>query len=559
MGERIIFDHYRLCQHEDGSPWELGRGGMGVTYKAMDINLHFLVALKVINSAVFEDEVYRKRFVKEARAAALLRHRNIASVHHLGSDDTHYFYAMEFIDGITAQALVARHRPMPLPAALRAARQVAQALGAAARRQLVHRDIKPANLMILADPEEEWQEDPMVKVIDFGLVRSASRGMESTALTLNGFVGTPHYASPEQIEERELDARSDIYSLGCTLWFLLTGRPPFTGTMLNIFSQHLHDEPRWKDLRAFPSSARKLLACMLRKDPAERPQTPRELREAIDRCLENLRQGSAAPLTPLAPPAPPSTSAKPRTQALRQDLRQKPEPLAPPAAPPPILAKPQAATFQGFRMIALAAAAVAAAGVVLTLPWKQPGVMSTDEAHKRPPAEVVHLAAAFEGTAPSTPPLPQAEAAALEEVPPPIAPEAAAPETNLMAGRMEDSNAALAVNDPFKDEEKPVLEPSELPSAPQKPDDAEMAQEPERSAERTEDALADSPVRPPASPAGAKEATPASSPSPAAQKRPQPAAKRSRPAKTNNRRGAARRQRDFNPLRTISEFFRRNF
>ena len=145
-----------------------------------------------------------------------MRHGNIASVYHLGNDEQSYFYAMEFIDGETVEDLVLRRGSLPVAEALGIAAQVARALGAAARQGLVHRDIKPANLMVVREDDEE---SLLVKVIDFGLARRAVVADQSAQITLSGFVGTPQYASPEQIEERDLDSRSDIYSLGVTLWF----------------------------------------------------------------------------------------------------------------------------------------------------------------------------------------------------------------------------------------------------------------------------------------------------------------------------------------------------
>ncbi|HEX8296947.1 MAG TPA: serine/threonine-protein kinase [Chthoniobacteraceae bacterium] len=280
-GPAAKFAHYEVEQREDGSPWELGRGGMGVTYKARDTNLRCPVALKVINPACLTPE-NRSRFVREARSAAQIRHPNVASVFHLGSTADQYFYAMEYIAGETAQAWVQQKGPMRPELALRIVAQAASALAAAARENLVHRDIKPGNLMILPNPDhDQW---PLVKLIDFGLVRDEFHGLNQTLATA-GFVGTPQFASPEQAEERELDVRSDIYSLGCSLWFLLTGRPPFNGSLASIFADHLRSEPPWDRLEGIPAPVRRLLKRMLRKDPARRPQTPVELRAEIEQCL----------------------------------------------------------------------------------------------------------------------------------------------------------------------------------------------------------------------------------------------------------------------------------
>ena len=288
MRDRVTFGHYRVLQRDDGSLWKLGSGAMGVTYKALDTDLQCPVALKVINSDLMADEVNRNRFLREARAAAGLRHSNVASVYHLATDGEQFFYAMEFIDGDTTEANVARFGPMSLRPALRIAWQVSKALAAAARQQLVHRDIKPANIMIVADLEEEdW---PFVKLIDFGLVWSAMRGRDSSSGTRSGFLGTAQFASPEQIEESEVDGRSDIYSLGCTLWYLLTGEAPFTGSLASVFAQHLGSEPPWEKLKAFPPRIRSLLRRMLQKDPSRRPASAVELRREIERCLVEVER-----------------------------------------------------------------------------------------------------------------------------------------------------------------------------------------------------------------------------------------------------------------------------
>jgi serine/threonine protein kinase len=292
MNETEIFQHYQVLRREDGTLWELGRGAMGVTYKAFDVNLRCLVALKVINTAYLDHPVARQRFIREARSAAQLRHRNIASVYHLGMDAQSFFYAMEFIDGETLDALVRRTGPLPVGVALRIALQAARALNAAARRRLLHRDIKPTNLMIVDEDEESEGDGHLgVKIIDFGLARSAVRGDLSTQLTVTGFVGTPQYASPEQLEEKELDARSDIYSLGVTLWYMLAGRPPFMGTLTSLVSQHLTKEPPWTQLTDLPEPVRALLGRMLQKDPALRPQSPGELRREIELALKAISEG----------------------------------------------------------------------------------------------------------------------------------------------------------------------------------------------------------------------------------------------------------------------------
>ena len=269
---------------------------MGITYKAFDVNLCCEVALKVVNAALLDAPNARERFVREARAAAALRHRNVASVYHLGNDGERFFYAMEFIDGETLDALVRRKGPLPVETALLLTEQAARALAAAERQGLVHRDIKPANIMVV---HEDADDHMVVKVIDFGLARpAAGKGGSSGQLTVNGFVGTPQFASPEQLEEQGLDVRADIYSLGVTLWFLLTGHAPFVGSLATICHQHLTTPPPWDRLpEGLPAPVDRLLAHMLEKDPANRPQNAVELRREINDCMNAVRQ-SPMPRTP---------------------------------------------------------------------------------------------------------------------------------------------------------------------------------------------------------------------------------------------------------------------
>ena len=291
MADAERYQHYDVLKHGDGSLWELGRGAMGITYKAFDTNLRCPVALKVINNTYLNSDVARQRFQREARAAAALRHQNVASVFHLGTDHESYFYAMEFIDGQTVDTYMKQSGPLTPLEALEITLQVSRALAAAAKQQLVHRDLKPANLMLV---DEEGEK--VVKVIDFGLAKSAKReGEDSGALTVGGgFVGTPHFASPEQLEERDIDIRSDIYSLGATLYYMISGRPPYSGSVAQIMSQHLYKPLPLEPLEGLPSCVVQLVQRMMEKDRANRPQTPTDLRQEVVRCIEALQANATA-------------------------------------------------------------------------------------------------------------------------------------------------------------------------------------------------------------------------------------------------------------------------
>src|SRR5215831_6429214 len=230
------FGIYEIDCHADGSLCELGRGAMGVTYRATDTSLQRKVALKIIKTDIAERSAdARERFVREARAAAALRHEHVATVYQFGMrlETGQYFYAMELIEGETLEDRVRRAGPLDARTTIQIAQQVTSALAAAEKHGLVHRDLKPANLMLVSpDGETSNNKKVLVKIIDFGLAKAIQTATDPKSLTHDRFVGTPAFASPEQFEHSALDVRSDIYSLGETLWFALTGKTPFTGRTL---------------------------------------------------------------------------------------------------------------------------------------------------------------------------------------------------------------------------------------------------------------------------------------------------------------------------------------
>src|SRR6202041_1900488 len=180
------FEHYELVTGEDGKPVELGRGAMGVTYKAFDVDLRCPVTLKVISERYLADESARLRFLREARAAASVRHPNVASVFHLGRTGENYFYAMEFVEGETLEKLIKRSGRLEIMLALEIATQVAAGLAAIPKRKLVHRDIKPSNIMVSL----EGEGDVTAKIIDLGLAKEASEsGAQRAISTPGGFAG----------------------------------------------------------------------------------------------------------------------------------------------------------------------------------------------------------------------------------------------------------------------------------------------------------------------------------------------------------------------------------
>jgi serine/threonine protein kinase len=181
---------------------------MGVTYKALDVDLRCPVALKVISEKYLGDDSARLRFIREARAAASVRHPNVASVFHLGRTGQNYFYAMEFVEGETLETLIRRSGRFEVKLALEIATQVASGLAAVHKRKLVHRDIKPSNIMV------SFEDTGVViaKIIDLGLAKAVNEPGAQTAISTPGaFAGTPEFASPEQFAGVPVDIRSDLY------------------------------------------------------------------------------------------------------------------------------------------------------------------------------------------------------------------------------------------------------------------------------------------------------------------------------------------------------------
>src|SRR6516164_9032506 len=272
------FENYEVILDDDGRPIELGRGAMGVTYKALDVDLRCPVTLKVISERYLGDESARLRFLREARAAAKVRHSNVASVLHLGSTGSSYFYAMEFLEGETLENLIKRSGQLDVQLALEIAAQVAAGLAAVHEQNLVHRDIKPTNIMVRLKEEGSVT----AKIIDLGLAKTLDESASEAGISSPGtFVGTPEFASPEQFAGIQVDIRSDLYSLGVTLWEMLNGKTPFRGTPNEVMYQHQHAPLPLDLLEAVPQPVIVLLEALLEKDPVRRFQNPAELLRAM--------------------------------------------------------------------------------------------------------------------------------------------------------------------------------------------------------------------------------------------------------------------------------------
>jgi serine/threonine protein kinase len=293
----------------DGSAVELGHGSMGITYRAIDTNLQLPVALKVINLKIAGQEINWERFLREARAAASLWHPHVVRVLYYGiADDGQCYYAMELLEGETLAQRVRRDGPLPVKDALEVTAQVASALLAAEKQGLVHRDLKPANLMLLNGSSIQ------VKVIDFGLAEMIDGPAAGDEANQDGFIGTPAFASPEQFSGHQVDQRSDYFSLGSTLFFLLTGEPPFqAGEIHELARQMARPHATLSQLKraGIPFPVRRLVATLLTARPENRPQNGSALFRAIKWCrramaikrLALITLGLTAVVTALAIPA----------------------------------------------------------------------------------------------------------------------------------------------------------------------------------------------------------------------------------------------------------------
>jgi len=261
----------------------LGRGGMGAVYHGTDVSLDRPVAIKVLALDIAHDPEIVERFEREARAQARLRHPNVAQIYFIGEDRGFHFFVMEYLEGPGLDALLAKTAPLPWTEAVDYALAAARGLRAAHAQGFVHRDVKPSNLML--------DNEAGIKILDFGLVKSM-RG--DSQLTRDGaIIGSPLYMSPEQGRGQVADHRSDIYSLGCTLYHMLCGQPPFSGpSPVGIMSMHVTDRPKpVRDLNPqVPQVVAKIVERMLAKDPKDRPQDYDELVAALEAARAPRRE-----------------------------------------------------------------------------------------------------------------------------------------------------------------------------------------------------------------------------------------------------------------------------
>ncbi len=291
----------------------IGRGGMGTVYRGTDLVLGRTIAVKVLPGSLADhDPTSVARFEREARAAAALSHPAVVAVYDAGADETSRFIAMELVAGRSLEAIIRQDGPLDPERAVAIAAQIADALAAAHSAGIVHRDIKPANVMV--------GPDGSVKVLDFGI----ARGIDGTTLTQNAMVlGTAAYMSPEQASGQPADERSDIYALGCVLYAMLAGHPPFTGdNAASVLHQHasIAARPLHDDGKHIPPAVEAIVSQMLEKSPDRRPQSAAEVRDRLTTpTAAPTATAATAPLPHSAPTrrlaqTPPPTRARPNRQ-----------------------------------------------------------------------------------------------------------------------------------------------------------------------------------------------------------------------------------------------------
>jgi tRNA A-37 threonylcarbamoyl transferase component Bud32 len=290
----------------------LGQGGMGEVYLAEQLSLKRKVALKFLRPDLAAKPTALLRFRAEAEAVARVTHANIVQVYAIGEADGRHYMALEYVEGRNLRDYLSRKGPPELPAVLSVMRQVAAALQRAGESGIVHRDIKPENILLTRKGE--------VKVADFGLSRVFGTEQDLNLTQTGMTLGTPMYMSPEQVQGRALDPRADIYSFGVTCYHMLAGQPPFRGqNAFEVALKHVNDAPPpLAELRPdLPPGLCALVHRMMSKDPAERPQTGREILRELSQPRAPVADNPFAGLTATAPPAEAPTVAEPLRPAAR--------------------------------------------------------------------------------------------------------------------------------------------------------------------------------------------------------------------------------------------------
>jgi len=313
----------------------IARGGMGVVYRAVQLDLERPVALKVIAGDRAGDPEFRERFERESRMAAAIDHPNIVPVYAAGEEDGALYIVMRFVPGSDLHAVIRSMGPLAAQRAAAILAQVAAALDVAHAAGLVHRDVKPANVLLARDADHAY-------LSDFGLMRALD---PDSPLTDSGrWMGTVDFAAPEQLAGERVDARSDVYSLGCVLFAALTGAPPFErGTVTATMLAHLHDPPPKPSASGAPPAFDRVIARALAKAPADRYPSAGDLGRAALAAARGERVTESERTVAIGPAAPPGASDRTaptavvarRRRPLGRAITSTPAPAAPARVPPP--------------------------------------------------------------------------------------------------------------------------------------------------------------------------------------------------------------------------------
>ena len=273
----------------------LGGGAFGTVYRGRQVGLDREVAIKVPTYEIAADPIMCKRFAREARSAARVHHPGVVAIHQVGElPDGRPYLAMQLVEGEPLDRILA-DGPIPVARALRIARQIASALSDTHAVDVVHRDLKPTNVMW----RQDRNGDDRITLVDFGIAVCKPGNADATRLTAGGLIGTPHYMSPEQAHGEQVDARADLYALGCLLFELVTGSTPFEGSGFEVLLAHLgRPAPRASERNPdIPESVDQLLLALMAKRPDDRIPNADAVVAQIDDTLDTL-DGSAPPATP---------------------------------------------------------------------------------------------------------------------------------------------------------------------------------------------------------------------------------------------------------------------
>jgi serine/threonine-protein kinase len=397
LDKDVVVDQYRVAER-------LGAGAMGEVYLARDEKLGRKVALKILLEAHRENPELRARFGREARAVAAISHSNVVQVFSIGEFDGRPYLAMELLSGHDLMSIVRSGGPMPSRRAASVVRDAARGLQAAQRAGLMHRDVKPSNIMLLPDGA--------LKVTDFGLAKPVDPGQDPALTAMGVVVGTPDYIAPEQARGDEIDPRVDVYALGCTLFFLLTGRPPYRRSVddeekyLKVVARHLRDpvpDPR-KERPDVDDELADLGMAMMAKEADRRPSYDAVIAaaERIDRRLAQVGEPAAKDQAKVST-RPLDSQERPRTGGQKAEAATRGSSVAraaPDASTGGSLDLPRAAGLsRGLVAVTVVSAAIFVVGLALLLFGPMP---ERPEAQAAPPP-------------PDGGPAPRADAAVLVE------------------------------------------------------------------------------------------------------------------------------------------------